>query len=88
MAKKICTACGTVGSAKSVVKGSFFGELLLWVVCLFLMIFFTPFILLFPLGYSLWRLVAREKVCGACGNAPLIPVDSPRGQELLKGSEQ
>lgn len=73
MAEQICSACGTVGSAKSVTRGSVFIELILW-LC-----FLVP-----GLIYSIWRLSSRHKACRACGNAQLVPINSPVGRELMQ----
>ncbi len=67
----ICAACGSTGDPKLETPGSFLVELLLW--C---------FLLLPGLIYSLWRISARRKVCGACGGQTLIPLNSPRGRKL------
>jgi len=67
----ICTLCGHVGMPKKLTKGSFAVELLLW-------LFFGIGIL-----YSIWRLSTREMVCASCSRIQIIPVDSPRGKELL-----
>lgn len=50
-------------------------EVLLW------LLFLLP-----GLVYSLWRLMARRDVCGLCGAAELLPVESPRGRELAARS--
>lgn len=71
MGQLICANCGTVGSTKTVTKGSILIEIILW-LCLL-----VPGII-----YSLWRHTTRTKVCRACGAAKLIPVNSPMGKKL------
>ena len=72
MAKQlICSACGTVGPAKSVTKGSLLIEIVLW-LC-----FLIPGII-----YSLWRLTTKHKACKACGAQTLVPLDTPGGRQL------
>lgn len=61
-----CPQCGTTAVPKSYTPGSILVELFLW-LC-----FLIP-----GLIYSLWRMVARRKVCRACGNAGIIPTNSP-----------
>ena len=73
MASMICPRCGSHGPEKVVTPGSFLIELALWL-----------FFLLPGLIYSIWRLTARKKVCSSCGADGLIPVDTPRGQQLLR----
>lgn len=72
-AKKICSTCGHKGSPKTVTKGSIFIELILWL-----------FLLVPGLIYSIWRLTTRHSACVRCGSALIVPLDTPRGQALLK----
>jgi len=67
-----CANCGTVGEAKTITKGSFLMELLLWIA------FLVP-----GLIYSIWRISSRYRGCGACGSASVMPVDSPKAREAL-----
>jgi hypothetical protein len=69
----ICQKCGTVGQGKSVVQGSFWIEVLLWLCCL-----------LPGIAYSVWRLTTRKKVCVSCGSPDLIATTSPIGLELMR----
>lgn len=70
--RQICPNCGTRGEPKTRTKGSTLLEVFLWLM------------LIVPgLIYSLWRITSRERVCPACGS-PMIPVDTPRGQQLIK----
>ena len=66
-----CTACGTVGPSKTVTKGSLLIEIVLW------LFFLVP-----GLIYSIWRLTSRHEACKACGSKAIIPLDSPRAQQL------
>lgn len=71
----ICTICGHIGNPKTIVKGSFFIEIVLW------------FFFLIPgLIYTIWRLTTKQKACPMCKNASMIPLNTPRGLELLKSS--
>ena len=68
----LCTNCMYQGSPKTIVKGSFLIEVVLW------------FFLIIPgLIYTIWRSGAREKVCPQCGALNMIPLDSPRAQQLI-----
>lgn len=69
----ICTACGFRGYAKSHTKGSLAIEVILWLA------FIIP-----GLIYSIWRLITQQEVCPNCKTPAMIPVASPRGQQLLK----
>lgn len=68
----ICANCGRSGDPKRVTKGSFLIELVLW-CCL----------LVPGLIYSIWRLTTRSDACAKCGAQNLVPVQSPRGRQLL-----
>ena len=70
---KICPNCGHMGYTKTLTKGSIFIELILW-LC-----FVVP-----GLIYSIWRLTTRHAVCARCGSPLIIPLDTPRGQALVK----
>ena len=68
----ICTTCGYIGRPKKVTRGSFWMEVVLW------MLLIVPGII-----YSVWRLTSKQKVCPKCGKPTMIPLDTPMGQELL-----
>lgn len=70
--KRICAACGTVGKAKTVTRGSLLIEIMLW------LFFLVP-----GLIYTVWRLTTRGSACASCGSSELVPVTSPRGRELM-----
>ena len=69
----ICTNCHTVGTGKRLIRGSFALEILLW--CFFGV----------GIVYTLWRKSTVITVCAACWHATLIPLTSPRGQQLTTG---
>lgn len=71
----LCTTCLHQGAPKSVTRGSFLVEVALW-LC-----FLLP-----GLIYSLWRLSTRRKACAACGGIALIPLDSPKAVQLMRGN--
>ena len=70
---KLCLACGHQGKPRRIMKGSIGVELLLWL-----------FFLLPGLVYSLWRHISVYDGCSSCGDPSLIPLDSPRAQEILR----
>jgi hypothetical protein len=69
--EKICADCGTVGKGKTVTRGSFLIEIILW-LC-----FIVP-----GLIYTVWRLTTRGKACSACGGTKLLPLDTPGGKSI------
>lgn len=73
--RMICPACGTRSNPVSITRGSIGIEIVLW------LLFLVPGIL-----YSLWRLSTRLPGCPACRHTGMIPVDTPRGQQLLKNN--
>ena len=70
----ICMDCGTIGEGKDMVKGNVLIEIILW-LC-----FIIP-----GLIYTIWR-GGGSKVCSVC-RGKLVPLDTPRGQQLLKQFE-
>jgi hypothetical protein len=75
--ERICEHCGYVGFPGRVTPGSFLIELAAW--CLFI----VPGIL-----YSMWRISARYDACKKCGAPNMIPIDTPRGKQLVKAFGQ
>lgn len=71
MSALVCSRCGTVGEPKTVTKGTFLVEILLW------LLFCLPGVI-----YTAWRLTTRGKACSSCGSENLVPVDSPVGKKL------
>ena len=72
MAKKyICPTCHHIGKPKYIKPGSGKGELRAW--------------LMFPFGvpYTIWRMLAKTKVCKSCGGFGLIDEDSTVGLRLM-----
>lgn len=69
----VCTACGHVGSSKTITKGHFALEVVLW-LC-----FLVPGFI-----YSVWRHTSRYEACPVCENPNLLPKTSPMAQKFLK----
>lgn len=69
----VCRNCGMLSLSNPKRPGSTFLEVVLWVCFLF------PGIL-----YSIWRSSQRKNRCAACGNADLVPAESPMGQKLVR----
>lgn len=69
----VCIQCGYVGKSKTAIKGSMGIEIILWL-----------FFILPGLIYSVWRSSSRYEVCPKCNNQSLIPLDSPKGQKVVK----
>jgi hypothetical protein len=45
---------------------------------------FAKLFLAFSVVYTLWQASTEYNACPKCGNASMIPMDSPRGQRLLQ----
>ena len=73
---QICVRCGSQGEPKVETKGSIVTEAALW--CLFCL----PGAI-----YSIWRLASRASVCRLCGSPDLVPINSPRGEQLVSQSQ-
>ncbi len=69
--ENICTNCYCTKPA--IVPGSFLIEIILW--C---------FMVLPGLIYTIWRKLKNNAICPSCGKNSLIPIDTPKGQELFK----
>lgn len=72
----ICTTCGFVGPAVTKTPGNIWYEIILWIF------FILPGVL-----YSIYRLASKKQVCSSCGNPTLIPIDSPKGQEMMRKNQ-
>lgn len=72
---RYCPHCGAVGYPKRKARGSFGVELALW-LC-----FLLPGII-----YSVWRGTTKYLACPECGSPGVIPLDSPRAREALRGT--
>lgn len=69
----ICSNCGYLGRPKSEIKGSCLLEGLLW------LFFIIPGII-----YTIMRSHSATKVCPKCKSPNMVPVNTPRGQELIQ----
>lgn len=73
----ICETCGTVSRPYSTSGGSFLVGLLLW------LFFLIPGII-----YTAWCLTSQKLACPSCRSKSVIPLGSPKGQQLLRASGQ
>lgn len=69
----ICENCGKRDTPNKMQKGSLLIEIILW------LIFIIP-----GLIYSFWRMSTKFNACPSCKKDTMIPIDSPKGQKLLK----
>jgi hypothetical protein len=74
---KICPQCGTRGEPKTITKGSFAIEIILW-LCL----------LIPGLIYSIWRLTTRYEACPSCNQPGMIGINTPMGKALMEKINQ
>lgn len=72
----ICANCGHVSKPKTITRGSFVIEIILWLT------FLIP-----GLIYSIWRLTTRYKACPQCFAPYMVPLNSPRGRKLVEEYE-
>ncbi len=75
--QSVCTNCGYVGKTKTVTKGHFALELILW-LC-----FIVPGVI-----YSVWRLTSRHEACPVCENKNVIPGNAPLAQKFIYENSQ
>ena len=78
-----CLACESLGFPKSKTKGSFIGELALWILFLIIAATFGWWLLLAPLIYSIARAMSTTSACATCGSTHIIPADSPKAREVI-----
>lgn len=71
----ICTNCYYKGYPK--VPDSFLIEVILW-LC-----YIIP-----GLIYTCWRRSEKNIICAKCNQKTLVPLNTPRGKELLEKSDQ
>jgi hypothetical protein len=79
----VCKQCGVVGNAVRRPPGSFVGELAVWCGGLLVSLLAGWWVMLLPLGFSLYRMIATVRRCKQCDSAELVPPDSPVGRELM-----
>jgi rubrerythrin len=72
-AERVCAQCGVHGTWKRVRPGSNAGEVFLWILAI-----------LPGLGYTIYRNSRAGIYCPSCGSRDTIPVESPRGAELMR----
>lgn len=82
MTPSICPQCGTVGFPKTIAPSNFGIEAGIWIIGLAFSAAFTLWLLIVPVGYSIWRGASAKKGCQQCKQPGMIPVNTPRGQEL------
>lgn len=69
-----CTRCYYIGPARRKKPGSIGIEIVLW------------FFIIPGLIYSIWRSSSTYKACESCGSGDVVPLDSPKGQEIVNRS--
>lgn len=91
---KLCTNCHYIGNERAEVSGSFLLELILWGIAgaTFLAGFMLFFVWIFALVFfavAVFYSVRRAKTvkaCPECGQNSMIPVHTPRAQEIITAS--
>lgn len=82
----ICKNCGHQGQTTKITKSSFATEVSLWAIIFILAAFSTIWLLLLPLGFTIWRAASSYNGCGLCKSDSIIPVDSPAGKKLSEST--
>lgn len=73
----VCSNCGYLVKPVKVVRGNLATEIILW------------FFFLIPgICYSVWRTSGKEMVCPKCNSSQLVPIDSPKGEQLAKTAKK
>lgn len=68
-----CNNCGSIMKPRKKTQGFLIVEIILWIA------FIVP-----GLIYTIWRTFTKYKACRECNSRNIIPVDSPRGKEILE----
>lgn len=91
--KSLCTNCHYIGEPAGKESDLKLAEIVFWIVAILGVIigFFNLVVMilaLFWLGfavfYSIFSRNAKRKKCPRCDNNSLIPLDTPKAQELIK----
>lgn len=84
-----CNACHHVGEKKKTTSGSFIGEVLVWVLFVFISAGTGAWwLMIVPLVYTVIRAVSSKHTCASCGSTNIIPKDSPAAQKVIATKEQ
>ena len=83
MPKYICHNCGSIDKITHQAQGTLMNELGVWLIA----ILDGPFTAWISIGiavtFSLWRAMAKKKICNACREDALIAANTPRGKKLM-----
>jgi hypothetical protein len=80
----ICKNCGYQGDSRRISKSSFGTEVSLWIIIFLLVAFTSMWLLILPLGFTIWRAGSTFNGCDLCKSASIIPLESPAGKKLAE----
>jgi hypothetical protein len=79
-----CSHCHVLAVPMFRARGTFAGEIGVWVLALIGIPFTFGLSLLVGLLYSLWRVVAKDRICPSCRLPGVVPGNSPRAQADMR----
>lgn len=86
MKEKICVSCGYIGQPTTQGMGSFFVDLIIWMVITSFTLFtaFLP-LLLIPLSWTIFHIATYKTItCPKCENLDMVSMTSTKGKRALK----
>src|SRR5215208_1536319 len=83
LCNSLCTSCLERIEPKTAWKGNRAVE-----ICLWLSAFVWVPLMLLGVGYSLWRVITRQKICPHCGAAEFVPADSQSAHNLIANRDK
>jgi len=85
-APHFCTTCHSFCWAETAYGGSVTNELIILLLSIFaclLSLYLGAALFLFFVGYCIWRLSSKHKICPHCESRTVIPSDSPLALKLI-----
>ena len=85
MKNKICMDCGHIGQPTTQGVGSFFVDLMIWMVISSFTLFtaFLP-LMLIPIGWTIYHFITYKTItCPNCENLEMVSLTSRRGKQAL-----
>lgn len=86
MTTKICQHCGHIGEPTSQGVGSFFVDVMIWMVFISFTLFsaFLPFMLI-PLAWTIYHLIVYKSItCPECENYEMVGLNSRKGKTAME----
>ena len=86
MTTKICQHCGHIGEPTAQGAGSFFVDIMIWMVFISFTLFsaFLPFLLI-PLAWTIFHAITYKSItCPECENFEMVRINSRKGRAAME----